>query len=137
MSERKDEQGQELALNGARVLVVEDEYYIADDLRRTILAAGGHVVGPCSSLTKAHEALDRAEFDCAVIDLNLSGESAVPIAERLISEGHSLAIATGYGTAGLPDELQKVPRIEKPFDPRSLLQLVAELSCARTGVSVG
>lgn len=117
--------------------MVEDEYYIADDLRRTIVASGGQIVGPCSSVAKAREALDRAEFDCAVIDLNLNGENAVPIAERLIREGHSFAIATGYDTAGLPDELQKMPRIEKPFDPRSLLQLVGQLSCARTGASAG
>ena len=121
-------QGLELA--GARVLVVEDEYYIADDLKRTLLGAGAEVLGPFSTLGKAYEALDAETFDCAVIDLNLHGESAVPIADRLSEEGKSFAIATGYGPASVPERFKEVPRIEKPFDPPALLQLVGQLRCA-------
>ena len=32
-------------LSGTRVLVVEDEYYMADDLRRAIMGGGAQVVG--------------------------------------------------------------------------------------------
>ena len=123
--ERK--QGQSLDLAGTRVLLVEDEYYIADDLRRTLNGAGAAVVGPCSTLAKAYEALDQAIFDCALIDLNLHGESAVPIADRLLEQGTSFAIATGYGSPSLPERLLNVPRIEKPFDPPALLQLLQQL----------
>ena len=119
-------------LTGKRVLVVEDEYYIADDLRRMLSAAGATVVGPCGSLAKAEAALDEENFDCAVIDLNLAGESAVPIAERLASEGRGFAIATGYGSEALPERLQGVPRIEKPYDPPTLLDLLSQLSCVRS-----
>jgi DNA-binding NtrC family response regulator len=133
MREDKTQAVQELPLEGARVLVVEDEYYIADDLRRTLDAAGARVVGPCSTLSNAHEALDRGDFDCAVIDLNLHGDSAVPLADRLIREGHSFAIATGYGSDVVPDRLKDVPRIEKPFDPPALLELIKQLSCAKGG----
>jgi len=118
-------------LAGARVLLVEDEYYIADDLRRLLDGAGASVVGPVSTLAKAHKALDEDAFDCAVIDLNLHGESAIPIADRLAQQGHSFAIATGYGSGSVPDRYKDVPRIEKPFDPPALIQLVAKLSCAR------
>ena len=119
-------------LNGARVLLVEDEYYIADDLRRTLKGAGAEVVGPFSTLAKANGAIDKGGFDCAVIDLNLHGESAVPIADRLIAEGKSFAIATGYGSTAVPDRLKNVPRIEKPFDPPALLDVVGQLSCAKS-----
>ena len=125
----KRENSQPLDLGGARVLLIEDEYYIADDLRRILDRAGAAVVGPCATLAKANEALDEAAFDCAVIDLNLHGESAVPIADRLIEQGKSFAIATGYGGAALPDRLKDVPRIEKPFDPPALLQLLGQLRC--------
>ena len=121
-----------VTLNGARVLLVEDEYYIADDLRRMLTAAGAEVVGPCSTLAKANRKIDEGAFDCAVIDLNLHGESAVPVADRLTAEGKSFAIATGYGSTAVPDRLQHVPRIEKPFDPQALLNLVGQLSCAKT-----
>lgn len=120
-----------LDLTGKRILLVEDEYYIADDLKRTLLRAGAEVVGPFSTVEKAQRALDDEPFDCAVIDLNLHGESAVPIADRLSDRGKSFAIATGYGSAAVPDRFKQVPRIEKPFDPSALLQSVGQLSCAR------
>jgi DNA-binding NtrC family response regulator len=120
-------------LTGKRVLVVEDEYYIADDMRRMIAAAGATVVGPCSTLAKADAAVKAGDFDCAVIDLNLAGESAIPIAERLMDEGRGFAISTGYGAEALPRHLRDVPRIEKPYDPSALLDLLSQLSCARPG----
>lgn len=132
MQGNKSEQVQRLSLQGARVLVVEDEYYIADDLRRTLHTAGARVVGPCSTLAKANDAIDTGEFDCAVIDLNLHGESAVPIADRLLREGRSFAIATGYGSDVIPSTLKGVPRIEKPFDPPALLEVIKQLSCVKS-----
>jgi DNA-binding NtrC family response regulator len=131
MSNQKNEQSQTLRLDGSRVLLVEDEYYIADDLQRILTAAGATVVGPCSTVSIAQEALNRGEFDCAVVDLNLHGESAQPVADRLMAEGRSFAIATGYGSSAVPPHLKGVPRIEKPFDPSALLNLVGQLSCAR------
>lgn len=133
MGEQKATAAQQLDLSGARVLLVEDEYYIADDLRRTLEGAGATVVGPVATVALASAAIERGGFDCAVIDLNLHGESALPLAERLSAQGRSFAIATGYGAAAVPDKFKGVPRIEKPFDPPALLQLVSQLSCARTG----
>ena len=118
-------------LSGKRVLLVEDEYYIADDLRQILRSVGAEVVGPCSTLEKAHAAVDQGAFDCALIDLNLNGKDALPLAERLLREGRSFAIATGYGSNAIPDELKHVPRIEKPYDPPALLDLVRQLSCAK------
>jgi len=131
MASEESQSRQGLRLDGKRVLVIEDEYYIADDLRRILEAVGAEIVGPLSTLEKAHQALDEDRFDCAVIDLNLHGESALPIADRLNEAGRSFAIATGYGSGSVPDRLKDVPRVEKPFDAPALLQLVGQLSCAR------
>ena len=119
-------------LAGKRVLLIEDEYYIADEVRRILVDLGAEVVGPVGSVDSAKAALDEGKFDCALLDLNLHGESAVPIAERLAAEGWSFAISTGYGSATVPDALVNVPRIEKPFDPPALIHLLARLSCVRT-----
>jgi DNA-binding response OmpR family regulator len=131
MSEELTQSFQGPPLRGARVLVVEDEYYIADDVRRELKAAGANVVGPVGTIELAQKAVDEDAFDCAVLDLNLHGESALPIAERLMERGKSFAIATGYGSGSVPDRLHGVPRIEKPFDPPTLVALIDKLSCAR------
>jgi len=133
MAVRKPTHPQGLQLDGKRVLLVEDEYYIADDLRRILEGVGARVVGPLSTLAKGHEALDDARFDCAVIDLNLHGESALPIANRLSDSGKSFAIATAYGSGSIPDRFKDVPRVEKPFDPPAVLKLVGRLSGAQPG----
>ncbi len=119
-----------LELSGRRVLIVEDEYYIADDVRRMLDAAGADVVGPCATFDQAIAAVEENGFDCAILDLNLHGRSTEGVADRLIEQGKPFAIATGYGSSAVPERLQQVPRIEKPFDPPALLQLVAQICCA-------
>jgi DNA-binding NtrC family response regulator len=114
--------------DGARILVVEDEYFIADDLRRMLSKAGAQVVGPVATLKAAQESLDNADFDWAIIDLNLRGESAVPIADRLLEQGKRVVIATGYDSGVLPERLKTVPRVEKPFDEKTILPVIEELS---------
>lgn len=131
MANEKSQELQLLDLSGARILLVEDEYYIADDLRRTLIEAGAKVVGPFSNLEKARHAIETETFDCAVIDLNLHGDSGLPVADLLFERGKSFAIATGYGCAAVPDRFKHVPRIEKPFEPSALLQLVGQLRRAR------
>ena len=129
MSTVKSPLDQALQLNGKRVLIVEDEYYLADDLRRALCAAGANVIGPFSTVGEAQIALEVEDIDCAVLDLNLHGESGAPIAEQLIDKGKTFALATGYGSAAVPDHLKEVPRIEKPFDAAALVKIVAQLGC--------
>ena len=119
-----------MSLSGTRVLVIEDEYFIADDVRRILSGAGAEIVGPVATVAKAQQAIDQANFDCVVLDLNLQGESAVPVADRL-ADGHVFAIATGYGSPAIPEHLKGLPRIEKPYDPKALLKLLEQLDCVK------
>ena len=126
-----EQQEPKRTLKGTRVLLIEDEYFIADDVQRILTAAGAEVVGPIATVRKAHSAVDEGAFDCVVLDLNLQGESAIPVADRLAAEGHVFAIATGYGSPAIPEHLKGMPRIEKPYDPAALLKLVENLDCVR------
>ena len=120
-------------LAGLRVLVVEDEYYIADDLRRSLSGAGASVVGPMGSVALAESALEKGDFDCAVLDLNLHGENAAEIADQLKIMGVPFAIATGYGSGAIPSRHSDVPRLEKPFDPDQVVELVSRWERSRAG----
>jgi len=54
-----------------RVLIVEDEYFLADDLKKALQSEGAEIIGPISELPEAIIQIDQDRFDAAVIDINL------------------------------------------------------------------
>lgn len=59
-------------LVGLRILVVEDEYLLAEDMRETLEAEGAEVVGPVARLSAGLALLDVGPaIDGAVLDINL------------------------------------------------------------------
>lgn len=119
------------SLEHKRVLLVEDEWFIADDLAQAIGRIGGEVIGPVATRDDALVRIAASErIDFAVLDVNLRGEEAFPIADALIARGVPFLFATGYQETVLPERYRDYPRAEKPFDPdllaRSLPTLLAE-----------
>ena len=109
------------ALAGCRVLVVEDEYFIADDLTRALQKLDAEVIGPVPTAGKAIALLSSGErIDAAVLDINLRGEAVFPVADALASQRIPFVFATGYDQSAIPSAFQNVPRWEKPFNPQDL-----------------
>jgi len=85
------------ALRGRRILVIEDESMAAEDLRRDLEQVGAVVVGPVPSVTDALTVLTQEEaIDGAVLDVNLRGEKAYPVADALRERGIPFVLSTGY-----------------------------------------
>jgi DNA-binding response OmpR family regulator len=114
-------------LGGARILLVEDEYYLADDLARSLRREGAEVIGPVGTLAAAETLVDAHAFDCAILDMNLRGDMAFPIADRLREAGVPFLIATGYSSASLPERFGGLPRVEKPFDADAVVAALPAL----------
>jgi len=110
-----------------RILIVEDEYYLAEDLAETLRNEGAHVIGPVGTLAEAQEIVGRERLDCAILDMNLRGDMAFPVADRLEAAGIPFIIATGYNSASLPERFSAIPRVEKPFDPREVTAAIPAL----------
>lgn len=115
------------SLAGKRVLVVEDEAYVALDLRRLLRDHGAVVVGPAPDLTAADALLEEQEIDAAVLDVNLNGRFSYELAEALSAQGVPLMLLTGYDGWSLPDAAQRYPRIAKPFEDRAVVEMVTSL----------
>ena len=106
-----------------RVLVVEDEYYLADDLRRELESAGAVIVGPVGSVARALAVLDGDEAPhAAVLDVNLRDEPVWPVAEALEARGIGFVFATGYGEDILPARFKTATFFHKPVDPIALCE---------------
>lgn len=113
------------SLDGCRVLVVEDEYFIADEMRRAIQAAGGAVEGPYPDVDQALSVVRDGACDVAVLDVNLRGEMVYPLAEALQWKGIPFVFATGYELESVPDRLKGIPVWQKPIVPTDLVSNLA------------
>jgi len=106
------------ALSGRRILVVEDEMFVAMLVEDLLADLGCEVVGPASSVDQALKLLiNAAPVDGALLDVNLGQEKVYPVAEALRRTGVPFVFVTGYGTAGLDQPYRNDPTIQKPFDP--------------------
>ena len=119
-------------LTGCRIMVVEDEFYIALDLKKTLEAFGVEVIGPFADVDDAFSDLKRQSPDCAILDVNLSGRSVYDLARLLRERQVPIAFYTGYDQALLPTEFADEARLEKPVDVEVLKAVIAQL-CGQTG----
>lgn len=106
----------DLPLNGLSVLAVEDEYLIAEELRRGLEDAGATVLGPVPSVARALALVDAegGTIDGAVLDVNLGSEKVFPVADALTRRKIPFLFVTGYGESAVPERYRHVVRCEKP-----------------------
>lgn len=109
------------------VLVVEDEYLIADDLARDFASRGATVIGPFATLEGALASLDERRPDMAVLDINLRGDAVFPLADALTARHVPFVFATGYDEGAIPETFAHVPRYEKPVRSWVVLDALRDL----------
>jgi CheY-like chemotaxis protein len=110
--------------HGLRLLVVEDTFLIAEALSATLQGCGCQVVGPVAHLEQGLDFARNAALDGAVLDIDLAGKLCLPIAAVLSERGIPYVFVTGYSADALPAKYRGVPRLEKPFEPAELEQML-------------
>jgi DNA-binding response OmpR family regulator len=113
-------------LRGQHVLIVEDEYFLAQDLAEFFQTLGVEVLGPVGTVTEALTLLDSAELQGAVLDVNLRGERVYPVADMLRRKHVPFVFASGYGGELEPAAYSDVPRCIKPVDFSELAETLAD-----------
>lgn len=103
-----------------RILLVEDEYLVAAEMCEEVRDLGLEVAGPCASVEEALKEIRSTDIDAALVDINLSGTWAYPIADELIARDVPFAFTSGYDRASILDEYRDVLRISKPVPARIL-----------------
>ncbi len=103
------------SLQGRRILVVEDDFVLAQDLREELEGQGAEVVGPAATVTAALDLLRSGPAPCAaILDVNVGGESVYPVADALRVRETPFIFATGSELGLLPEVYADVPCAEKP-----------------------
>ncbi|MBR0816195.1 response regulator [Bradyrhizobium diazoefficiens] len=119
---------QRVPLNGRRILVVEDEYFLADDIGNALRTLGAEIAGPVGHIEDAVEMLhDGGALDAAVLDVNIRSEPIFPIARELRARRVPFVFTTGYDRISIEPEFQDVPLWEKPIDIVAMVQSLASL----------
>lgn len=117
-----------LPFNRCRLLVVEDEYLIADDLAALLRESGAEVVGPAYSLPMATRlAAETEKMDGAVLDIDLRGVSVFPLADDLRARGVPILFLTGCGQFDIPEEYASSARCGKPFGASQVIEQLKQL----------
>ena len=115
-------------LMGRRVLVVEDEYFLADDIVRVLTALGARIVGPYGDLDEATEVVDRdSAIDAAIVDINLRDRMAFPLARVLRSRKVPLVFTSGYDRIPIEAEFHDVRLWGKPLDVKAMARELSSM----------
>ncbi len=109
------------SLKGLRVLVVEDDFDVAEALRVELESAGCDVVGPVSTVEEACDLAKTQALDAAVLDIALSPGTSAPVARALLYRGCPFVFVTGFSNVDmLPEELRGHRVLLKPIDGPTL-----------------
>ena len=109
------------SLAGRRILVVEDEALVAMMIADTLAEQGCQVVGPVATTREALRLLDAMPVDGATLDVNLTYEEVLPVAEALDARRIRFVLVTGYDRENLLRRYRRWPMVQKPFTETSLV----------------
>lgn len=111
---------------GKRLLIVEDEFFVARELEAFVEERGGKVVAMTGRLDEAMEAVD-LELHGALVDVQLGPERSYPVIDKLKEAGVPVILMTGYNRRTLREDLRDGPIMPKPFQEQELERLAARV----------
>ncbi len=115
-------------LEGKRILVLDDEWLIAEQHAEVFSAVGAEIVGPFLSLADAM-AEEAEAIDLAILDFALNEDDTVlPLAAKLKDAAVPILFVTGYGSnTDLPKRFEQDIVVPKPASANALLGNAARL----------
>ncbi len=103
-----------------RILVVDDEPIIALEIASIAQEAGWNVTAMAHNVADALKVIEQNGCDAAILDANLRGTTAAPIAQLLRDVGLPFVVVTGYFPDQIGDWVGDAVVLTKPFDPQGL-----------------
>ncbi|KAB0676201.1 response regulator [Aureimonas leprariae] len=120
------------ALVGRHILIVEDDWFIVEEIVQHLETAGAIVVAPASDLAGALGLAAKAEpLDGAILNVSLHDELTYTVADVLRERGVPFAFATGFERREIPKAYADVPHIDKPFETSDVVRALFGPSCPK------
>ncbi|MGL5165282.1 MAG: response regulator [Afipia sp.] len=116
--------GQLKAVIRRSVLLVEDEVMIRMMVADMLEELGYTIAGEAGDIDEAVRLVQVADYDIAILDVNVNGKVITPVAEAVQLRELPFVFATGYGAQGLPEKFRDRPTIQKPFQIETLARTI-------------
>lgn len=104
-----------------RILILEDDPFIALDLQAIVENEGHVVVGVCESLADARGRLNDC-FDFALLDIDLTDGKSFELASALDARGVPFAFVSASQRSEVPESLRSADFIPKPFEEAAIVR---------------
>jgi CheY-like chemotaxis protein len=95
---------------------------IALNLEELLVEAGFGIAAVAGKLEKALMLIESGACDAAILDANLAGVSASPIASALTALGLPFIVLSGYSSEQLKEDFPGALFLQKPCRPAQLIQ---------------
>ena len=112
---------------GLRILVVEDEAMIMTLVEDMVTELGHRVAGLAASVEEAAGLAEAGDFDVALLDVNLQGQTVESVAATLARRGKPFVFTTGYGERVIPPEFKDRPMLPKPYQIEQLGEILSRV----------
>jgi DNA-binding response OmpR family regulator len=120
-----------VTVSPGKVLVVEDEGVVADLLESMLSAIGYADVQHAATVDEALEQIAQAPPAIAILDVNLRGAPAHPVATKLRALEIPFVVATGFDPGKLPSSFTGAVVLRKPFHRQDLEKAIVQVRQAR------
>jgi CheY-like chemotaxis protein len=117
------------AFQGKRILIIEDEFFVAYDLQFELEQLGVEVIGPISTLAEATKVAEHENIDAAVVDVDLHGQQSFPAADILVKRGTPFVFHTGtVDREVFEKDYPNTPIMEKPSATSDIINTLLRLT---------
>lgn len=119
-------------LNGKRILLVDDDYFIAQQLASDLSLAGVLIVGPVPDVESALERIPAApDIAGAILDIKLGEELVFQVADELERRAVPFIFATGFEPDLIPARHSDKIVLRKPVEEQSAILALSQALYAK------
>jgi len=122
-------------LSGRRVLVVEDEMMVLLNIESMLADLGCEAISVAATVEGALALVDAERFDCAMLDVNLGGQTSYSVADALVIRRIPFVFSTGYSDDRIAVRFGDRPALKKPYSDEELAAALARLLPTATAVA--